>query len=322
MRSERHSEWRIHPGIFSTFLLDQIVQGGGVVIDVEVASRNRSERGRGSGTGKSGVDERYDRIAKHVRTISEGIFGLRTHFLHLSSSSNPRDLPYLFFAHALAHWPARTNSNLQHDHNHHHHHQQQNYAPTTGSAASPILGDNGFGGASTSLPGQLARNRNSSRLSQSFTASINNNQEQDSLPGSPGGAFRSKRSTPTPNLTPKSSVPLLSPLEAPTLVQSPEEELSSPLQAKYDAETVVPEVLIISGLENANQAVWVKLVDILVKGYLETALDKENGEGGLKSALLGTQERRWDLPKGFTVVWVREEDKAERCPGWLVSTGF
>ena len=65
-------DWRIHPGIFSTILLDQIVRGGGVIIDVETETRH----------GIRGIKKSVERVTEHARAvniiIAVGRFSLET----------------------------------------------------------------------------------------------------------------------------------------------------------------------------------------------------------------------------------------------------
>lgn len=65
---------------------------------------------------------------------------------------------------------------------------------------------------------------------------------------------------------------------------------------------VIPEVLVVTGLESANSPAMIKLVDILVKRKLDA--EKE----GMVA-----------LPDNFTVIWIRDE-KGPDVPGWVVST--
>lgn len=96
----------------------------------------------------------------------------------------------------------------------------------------------------------------------------------------------------------------------------------------------IPQCLVISGLERASSAVWTRLVDILLKGYIYSGESKATGRGaegkegreGNGQAVDGGEdvgdERemvRRELPDGFWVIWVRDEDKSEDCYSWLVS---
>lgn len=65
---------------------------------------------------------------------------------------------------------------------------------------------------------------------------------------------------------------------------------------------VIPEVLVVTGLESANSPAMIKLVDILVKRKLDA--EKE-----------GTVP----LPDNFTVIWIRDE-RGSDVPGWVVRT--
>lgn len=53
----------IHPGVFSTLLLDRIVGGGGVIIDVEAASGSIGET-------SSGVAVSLARVGEHIKSVS------------------------------------------------------------------------------------------------------------------------------------------------------------------------------------------------------------------------------------------------------------
>jgi hypothetical protein len=68
------------------------------------------------------------------------------------------------------------------------------------------------------------------------------------------------------------------------------------------SQSVIPEVLVVTGLESANSPAMIKLVDILVQRKLDA--EKE-----------GTVP----LTDNFTVIWIRDE-RGPDVPGWVVST--
>lgn len=68
------------------------------------------------------------------------------------------------------------------------------------------------------------------------------------------------------------------------------------------SQLVIPEVLVVTGLESAISPAMIKLVDILVKRKLDA--EKE----GMVA-----------LPDNFTVIWIRDE-RGPDVPGWVVST--
>jgi hypothetical protein len=66
-------------------------------------------------------------------------------------------------------------------------------------------------------------------------------------------------------------------------------------------DTILPDILIITGLENAQSPVWIKLVDILVARRIRSRKDGVEHE----------------TDKGFMVIWIRDE-RSIGLPGWLV----
>ena len=80
-------------------------------------------------------------------------------------------------------------------------------------------------------------------------------------------------------------------------------------------EQEVAEVLVVTGLERANSPAMIKLVDVLIKRYIEVPTSPADEDEEMVD-----QERtvRKDLPQNFTLVWVRDE-VASDLPGWMVS---
>lgn len=92
----------------------------------------------------------------------------------------------------------------------------------------------------------------------------------------------------------------------------------------------LPQCIVISGMERAESSVWGKLVNTLLKGYIELheedtqeetreELVSESRELGPSSGGSAIRKAKWDFPEGFWLIWVREEEKSEKCRSWLVS---
>jgi hypothetical protein len=56
------SAWRVHPSIFSAILLDRVIHGGGVIVDVDTYSRGEARQ-----TGKAA--KKVQQVAEHVETV-------------------------------------------------------------------------------------------------------------------------------------------------------------------------------------------------------------------------------------------------------------
>lgn len=93
----------------------------------------------------------------------------------------------------------------------------------------------------------------------------------------------------------------------------------------------VPDVVILDGLENCNSPLWIKLCEVLTTNRIGLPRGKRKsplmGEVEMlapeSGAIVDAIENTWD-PKGLDtsgmmLIWVRDEDEAENCPGWLVS---
>lgn len=89
----------------------------------------------------------------------------------------------------------------------------------------------------------------------------------------------------------------------------------------------LPQCLIMSGLERTESALWAKMSDILLKGYVEvegiggiSAGDTKGSDQAARDS--GRASEKINFPSGFWVIWVRDEDKSEKCPPWLVSFSY
>ena len=131
-----------------------------------------------------------------------------------------------------------------------------------------------------------------------------------SLNGPSSTPFPLSSSQPTPALSPQTSRHLLR--THPQLVDSPGEiaTISAQGDIKHPGPLEIPHVLIVSGLENAQSPVWIKLVNILVERKVELPY--------VEGAESGDQCQTLDLPGDFLIIWIRDRSVKIDIPWYLI----